>query len=53
MLLSIRPNFPSNCSTEAQPIVVYNADAHIERMTLNCTDGLEGREITIDGLAAP
>jgi len=52
MLLSIRPRFPANCRTTAEPVVVHDAGAHIERVTVRCTGGLEGHEISIDGLAA-
>lgn len=52
MRLSIRPRFPVNCRIAAEPIILHTADAHIERATVECTGGLEGREISIDGLAA-
>jgi hypothetical protein len=52
MLLSIRPHFPANCRTAAEPIVVHDAGAHIERVTMQCAGGLHGREISIEGLAA-
>jgi hydrogenase/urease accessory protein HupE len=52
MRLSIRPRFPVNCRITAEPITLHTADAHIEYATIACTGGLEGREISIDGLAA-
>jgi len=52
MRLSIRPRFPVNCRIAADPIIFHTPEAHIERATMECTDGLEGREISIDGLAA-
>jgi hydrogenase/urease accessory protein HupE len=52
MRLSIRPRFPTNCRTTAEPIALHTADAHVERVTMDCKDGLEGREIFINGLAA-
>jgi hypothetical protein len=51
MLLSIRPRFPENCRLTAEPVVVHDAGAHIERVTLRCAGGLQGHEISIDGLA--
>jgi hydrogenase/urease accessory protein HupE len=52
MRLSIHPRFPANCRTTGEPIILHTADAHVERGTMDCKGGLEGREITIDGLAA-
>ncbi|MBE0627271.1 MAG: HupE/UreJ family protein [Burkholderiales bacterium] len=52
MRLSIHPRFPSNCRTTAEPIILHTADAHVERTSVDCKGGLEGREISIDGLAA-
>ena len=52
MRLSIRPRFPANCRATAEPITLHTADAHVERMTVECKGGLEGREISIGGLAA-
>ena len=52
MRLSIHPRFPESCRTTTEPVAVHTADAHVERVTIECEGGLEGREISIDGLAA-
>ena len=52
MRLSIHPRLPANCRTTTEPITLHTSDAHVERVTVNCKGGLEGREISIDGLAA-
>ena len=52
MRLSIRPRFPASCRTSTEPITLHTVDAHVERATIDCKGGLEGREISIDGLAA-
>ena len=52
MRLSIHPHFPSDCRSGAEPVIIHTAQAHIERASVECTGGLEGREISIDGLAA-
>ena len=52
MRLALHPHFPPNCRTPAEPIILHTADAHVERTTIRCEGGLEGRNIFIDGLAA-
>jgi hydrogenase/urease accessory protein HupE len=52
MRLSIHPRLPANCRTTTEPITLHTSDAHVERVTVNCKGGLEGRAISIDGLAA-
>lgn len=50
--LALRPRFPENC-TEAQAARVEPAgDAFMERRSLVCPGGLDGKSITIDGLAS-
>ena len=50
--LSIRPRFPAGCRILAEPIIVHSPEAHVERTTMECAGGLEGREISIAGLPA-
>ena len=50
--LSIRPRFPANCRILAEPIILHSPEAHVERTTMECAGGLEGRGISIDGLPA-
>ena len=52
MRLSIHPRFPGNCRSTAEPVTLHTANAHIERTAIDCSGGLEGREISIDGLAS-
>src|SRR5512139_2441714 len=52
MRLSIRPRFPANCRIAAEPIILHSPEAHVERAILECAGGLEGGEISIDGLPA-
>jgi hypothetical protein len=50
--LGLSLQLPYNCTPTTEPFRFQTADAYTERVTLTCPVGLEGRRITIDGLAA-
>jgi len=52
MRLAIHPEFPEGCALASRPIAFHAAGAFIERTSIACKGGLEGRTIGIDGLAA-
>lgn len=51
MVLSLQPVFPAHCETSGQRARYPQADAMVERWTIDCgAKGLVGHEIRIDGL---
>jgi hydrogenase/urease accessory protein HupE len=48
--LAINVRLPANCSQQADPIVINDGTASIERWVSLCESGLKGQMITIDGL---
>ena|SRR5437016_5896911 len=52
MRLSIHPRFPENCKPAGDVASYRASDSYTERLSLTCSDGLNGGTIAIDGLAA-
>jgi hydrogenase/urease accessory protein HupE len=52
MRLSIHPRFPENCKPAGDVASYRASDSYTERLSLACSDGLNGGTIEIDGLAA-
>jgi hydrogenase/urease accessory protein HupE len=50
--LGLYLQLPDNCTPVSEPLRFQTAEAYTERATLVCPDGLAGRRIAIDGLAA-
>ncbi len=48
----IRPALPEHCTADAAPAGSFTGDAYVERFTVRCPGGLDGRRIAIDGLTA-
>jgi hypothetical protein len=48
----LRPVLPDECSAGAEPRALWTDEAYVERSTIVCRGGLDGRTITIDGLRA-
>src|SRR5437870_3207757 len=46
---SIHPLFPDDCKA-SEPLRFHAADTYIERSTLSCAGGLDGRRIGVEGL---
>lgn len=48
--LGLYVRFPENCQPVGEPVKALNAGSYLERWRMQCPEGLEGREIRIDGL---
>ncbi|MCH8336725.1 MAG: HupE/UreJ family protein, partial [Proteobacteria bacterium] len=51
MRLGLYPNLPANCEAEGTPTSYIVDNAYIERAAFQCSGGLYGGTITIDGLS--
>jgi hydrogenase/urease accessory protein HupE len=51
-LKGLKPQFPSDCRLDAEPVRLQTADSLIEQSTLTCPSGLYGEEISMDPLSA-
>lgn len=51
MRLGLHVRLPVICAVEGEPARLIDAGAYLERWTANCTGGLRGVEIGVDGLA--
>jgi hydrogenase/urease accessory protein HupE len=49
---ALRPRFPPGCRPREEPVSYRAGDAWLERCTLSCPGGLEGRTLAVDGLEA-
>lgn len=52
MRLGLDARLPANCITTAEPAKSIESGAYLERWTTNCSGGIKGRTISIDGLSA-
>jgi hypothetical protein len=52
MRLALHPRFPAGCALVSEPLSFQTNDAYVERTSIACRDGLVGRTIAIEGLAA-
>ncbi len=52
MRLGLYVRLPGICKPKAESTKAIEENAYLERWTAICTEGLKGREITIDGLRA-
>jgi hydrogenase/urease accessory protein HupE len=52
MRLGLHVRLPVVCAVEGEPVRLIDAGAYLERWTANCTGGLRGAEIGVDGLAS-
>lgn len=50
--LALYPQLPESCRPKSEPIRFKTTGAHVERARFSCVGALDGRRITIDGLAA-
>ncbi len=48
----LRPILPVHCAHSTDPVVLWTADAYVERATVVCKGGLDGHTIAIEGLRA-
>jgi len=51
MRLGLYPNLPANCVIEGQPTKYIVDNAYTEKALFNCSGGLFGETVTIDGLS--
>jgi hydrogenase/urease accessory protein HupE len=52
MRLSIHPRFPENCKPVGEVTSFRGRDSYAEHINIECSGGLNGRTIAIDGLSA-
>lgn len=52
MRLGLDARLPENCTTKAEPMKSIENGAYLERWTTDCSGGLKGRTISIDGLSS-
>jgi hydrogenase/urease accessory protein HupE len=52
MRLALYPQWPESCRPLSAPIRFQTTEAYVERASLSCAGGLDGRRITIGGLTA-
>lgn len=48
--LGLYVRLPDDCKPVGEPVKIIDAGAYLERWRMHCPEGLEGREIRIDGL---
>lgn len=52
MRLGLTAHLPENCVARTEPVRSIETGAYLERWTADCSGGLKGRTISIDGLSA-
>ncbi len=50
--LALDPRFPADCTEPAEPVTFLTSDAWVERASIRRPGGLDGQQVTIDGLVA-
>ncbi len=48
--LGLYVRLPQDCKTVGEPVKILDGGAYVERWRMHCPEGMEGREIRIDGL---
>jgi hypothetical protein len=48
--LRLEVRYPEQCSLVGPPVTIQSGDAFLDRRTIRCPGGLEGRSISVDGL---